>query len=126
MENIVLSEKNQLAIYTAAAEIANGKTTFTQDEMLDFSINVARKLKFMVHIDTVRRYLEAEYTTIIPVPEFPKDRVENWGLKDMFNELGEYWKDDKSDFIFTVLFLIGIFFVLWAGLWFIAIIEGRV
>lgn len=117
MENLVLSEKNQRELYIVASELSNGQTVFSPDEMTEFIKKVASKLTFMVHVDTVRRYIECEYTTVIQ---------EKSQFREMIDTFQEAWEEDRTDFIFSILFLIGIFFALWAGLWLIAIIEGRV
>lgn len=119
MENINLSEKNQRELYIVASELANGQITFSPEEMEEFARKVASKLTFMVHIDTVRRYLECKYNTFIETSE--KNQ-----FREMIDIFQEAWEEDRTDFIFSILFVIGIFFALWAGLWLIAIIEGRV
>lgn len=119
MENINLSEKNQRELYIVASELADGQTTFSSEEMGEFARKVASKLTFMVHIDTVRRYLECKYNTFIETNE--KNQ-----FREMIDIFQDAWKNDRIDFIASILFIIFLFVALWAGLWFIAIIEGRV
>lgn len=45
-----------------------------------------------------------------------REKSERW-----FNDIKENWKEALCGF----LFLVFLFTILWAGLWFIAIIEGR-
>jgi len=47
-------------------------------------------------------------------------------FKMMINTVVEAFKEDPKEVIISVLTISSIFALLWAGLWFAAIIEGRV
>lgn len=44
----------------------------------------------------------------------------------MFNTLKEAFKENPLEVIYSSLFIAGIFVGLWASLWLVAILEGRV
>lgn len=74
--NQTLSQENIDKVYETAKKIHHAKgrhhrTTLTYDEMTQFAHEVASQLTFMVHINTVRRYLECVYPTLIPQPQNP-------------------------------------------------------
>lgn len=47
-------------------------------------------------------------------------------MKEMFKELRNYAKEDPKDFVLSILFLVFLFFILWASLWLQAICTGNV
>ena len=47
-------------------------------------------------------------------------------MKEMIKTLVEAAKEDPKEFITGVIAITGVFVGLWASLWFVAIIQGRV
>jgi hypothetical protein len=47
-------------------------------------------------------------------------------MRDMFNTLKEAFKENPLEVIYGGLFMTSIFVGLWASLWLVAILEGRV
>lgn len=47
-------------------------------------------------------------------------------MQDMLKSFKDMWKEDKKHFISCVLILVFLMAILYFGLWFIAITEGKV
>ena len=47
-------------------------------------------------------------------------------MKEIIRELAQGFKEDPKEALYSVAFVIGWGFLTWAGLWFAAIVEGRV
>jgi uncharacterized protein YecE (DUF72 family) len=71
-----------------------------------------------------RNFFAEKFFFLVKIVYFCTLKLKN--MKEIIRELAQGFKEDPKEALYSVAFVIGWGFLTWAGLWFAAIVEGRV